>query len=172
MADCGYKGCKNILKTDQEKKNKVCDQCRKKKQDAEKVEQQKLLEKKKADENKAKIAAAAAESAKKDKWMADKKAEIAKIAATWNQQITAAATQVKNLRAANPTRQGINAGTNAGLPTIPGGNKNAIKLVLPSNTFKITKAEVAPLIAGFDGSDSGTFKYRRGDKKDILIHCE
>src|SRR5262245_59409339 len=130
MADCGYKGCKNILKTDQEKKNKVCDQCRRKKQEAEKVEKNKILEKKKADENKAKIAAAKLASDNKDKWMADKKKEIAKIAATWNQQIKAVETQVKNLRAANPTRQGINAGTNAELATIPGGTNNPIKLAL------------------------------------------
>jgi Tfp pilus assembly protein FimV len=104
---------------------------------------------------------AALKAAKNEKDAAEKKKQIALLATQWNAQVKTVVTQVKNLRRLNPGNTGINAGKNGALGTIPGGTDNPISFALPSsNPHKITKAEVYKEMAGFEGSDSGSFKFR------------
>jgi membrane protein involved in colicin uptake len=123
----------------------------------------------------AKREAAAAEAAKSSERAKQKAAKVREIAASWRADIGAAVDQVKALRHAK--RQAgwdedrvmrINAGTNAGAPSIPGGTNNPITFTVPRNDFGITKADVSTSIAGFDSSDSGLFKFRMADG--IFIH--
>ena len=128
------------------------------------------------------LAAQQAERAKQQQQMADKavrkrerdqakQLRCGEIARDWNQQINAIVDQVKQLRAANPGRQGINAGENAGAGDTLGGTENPIQLHLPANAYGIEMAEVLKTMAGFDQSDSGTYKFRRGGSGDIFVHA-
>ena len=97
-----------------------------------------------------------------------KKKEVTRLAGVWNNQVNAVVTQVKNLRNANPGNNGINAGKNGTLGTIPGGTDNPISFALPStNTYKIAKADIFAKMKGFDSSDSGTYKFRVDG---VLVH--
>ncbi len=185
MANCGT--CKKLIKTPQETKNKLCDPCRKKKQDAEaqaKVKEQeaKSLQDKQGEMKKS------ADQVVKDRDTKEKRdKEIGKVSAQWNLLVTTAVDQVNALRKLNPKKDGINAGENnnvvirqemkdgkpvetRGNRTIPGGVDNAIQFQLPSsNPYKITKAEVSNQVNGYDTSDKGQFKFRRGT---VLVHGE
>jgi membrane protein involved in colicin uptake len=123
----------------------------------------------------AKREAAAAEAVKSNERARQKAAKVREIAAIWRADIGVAVDQVKALRRAKRNEgwdedrvMGINAGTNPGAPSIPGGTNNPITFTVPRNEFGITKADVSTSIAGFDSSDSGLFKFRMADG--IFIH--
>jgi hypothetical protein len=103
----------------------------------------------------------ALKAAKNEKDAAERKRQIAQLATQWNAQVKAVVTKVKNLRQLHPNNSGINAGKNGALGVIPGGTDNPISFVLPAvNPHKISKADVYNEMAGFEGSDSGSFKFR------------
>ncbi|QEL14450.1 hypothetical protein [Limnoglobus roseus] len=125
----------------------------------------------------------AAELQKKNQEKADaKKRRIPEIATLWNNQIKPLVSAVEALRNKNPGKAGINAGTNSNVipagggaattVTIVGGTNNPLTLTLPSDAagLGISKADVLPTINGWKGSDSGCYKFERGDK--IFIHCK
>ena len=164
MAACSKSNCKKPV----EPPGTLCKDHKRLKQqeDMRQAQQKKQMEdKRKAEEEERKRMAAAA--VKKEKDAAAKAAKVLEIARTWNAQVKAVATQVNNLRHANPTRTNINAGTNAGLATIPGGTGNPLTFSLPSNTLGIVKADVYHHMTGFDNSDSGSFKFRVDG---VLVH--
>jgi hypothetical protein len=155
-------------------KDGLCaDHLRQKQQAAVKAAAQKAAQDKAAKEGEAKRAAGAALQLKNEQLKKDKAAKIAQLAIAWNQQVRAVVTQVQNLRKLHPDVKGINAGSNkdkngkAISPDIPGGTNNPITFALPSNTLGITKADVYAAMTGFEGSDSGSFKFRVSE---VFVH--
>ena len=112
------------------------------------------------------IKAAAAKVLKDRDIAAAKEKKVKEIAVTWNAQVQAVVSQVLKLRRDNPTVHGINAGNNAVGNTL-GGTNNPVKFVVPANDFKITNAEVYAKMNGFEGSDSGSFKFRVSE---VFVH--
>ncbi len=185
MANCGT--CTKLIKTPQELKNKLCDSCRKKKQDAEAQKKVKEQEAKVLEDKQDTMKKAADKVVKDRETKVKRDKEIEKVAAQWNLLVTAAVEQVNALKKLNPTLDRINAGENKGVvikkemkdgksvetkgdKIIPGGTNNAITFKLPSpNPYNITKAEVSNEVNGFDSSDSGKFKFRRAG---ALVHGE
>ncbi len=159
---------KNPLKSKQELKQKQCDKCRRNLEADTKNERVRQQEAKVLADKQDQLKAGAAKQEKQRDVSAARDKEIKKIAASWNRQITAVVSRVEKLRKENPKRKGINAGKNEGFADIPGGSDNPLSFVLPKNDYGITKADVSPTISGFDSSDSGTIKFRRGDK--IFVH--
>ncbi len=132
-----------------------------KKQDDEKQarEKKQMEDKLKATEEARK--AAALKATKMQEAADEKKKLIAALAVKWNAQVKVVVNEVKALRKKHPDKPGINAGKNGTLGTIAGGTDNPISFALPSsNPHKVSKAEVYDKMAGFEGSDSGSFKFR------------
>lgn len=155
--------------TDPATKDGLCDKhFRLKQQDDQKQAAMKKQMEKQAAEAKEKEAARIALVKKNEDTKMAKEKKIKEIAATWNTQVKAIATQVINLRKANPKRTGINAGTNPGLATIPGGTGNPLKFTVPSNPHGITTGDVFPGMTGFEGSDSSGVKFRIDG---VFVHC-
>jgi hypothetical protein len=155
-------------------KDGLCaDHLRIKQQAAVKAAAQKAAQDKAAKEGEAKRLAGVALAAKNEKLKIDKAAKVKELATAWNGQVRAVVTAVQNLRKLHPDAKGINAGSNkdkngkAITPDIPGGTSNPITFVLPSNTLGITKADVYAAMTGFEGSDSGSFKFRVSE---VFVH--
>ena len=170
------------------KKDGLCADCwpKQKKKDEEKLKVQKQieLEKKKLADKQAEMKEAAAKQLKNQQLADAKKSKIPQVAAAWNTQIKGLVDNVESLRAKNPGKTGINAGKNqnviptgGGNPTtvtIAGGTDNPLALTMPSDAAKlgIEKRDVLSTISGFQSSDSGLFKFRRGKNSDVFIHCK
>ncbi len=166
---CAANNCKELpLKNDT-----LCANHRRLKTKADELAKtQKAQEEKLKKESQAKKDAGVLLQAKNAKLATDKAAKIKELAPLWNAQVKAVVTAVLNLRHAHPTLHGINAGSNKDehghdLPVIPGGTNNPITFVLPSNTLGLTKADIYHAMSGFEGSDSGSFKFRVSD---VFVH--
>ena len=153
----------------------AADKARRKAQQQQKDASAGAAMKEKLAAGKEKREAGAAQAAKNEEKARQKAAKVSEIAASWRVQIGAAVDQVKALRHQKRTEgwsetrvMGINAGTNSGAPTIPGGTNNPITFTVPPNDLGIGKADVSAAIAQFDSSDSGLFKFRMADR--IFIH--
>jgi len=161
MAACAKSNCKKPA-NDKGKPPTLCadHQRLKAQEDLKQAQQKKQLEEslKKTEEARKEMALKAKE---KEEAAAEKKKQIGEIAVLWNAQVRKVVNEVKKLRSENPENKGINAGENGELGTIPGGTGNPISFSLPStNPHKISKADVYAKMSGFEGSDSGSFKFR------------
>jgi hypothetical protein len=171
MAKCtGSSNCKNQA----EKGGTLCKDHIRLKANAEQLAKtQKAQEEKLKKETADKKAKGAALQLKNEQDKIAKAAKVKELATAWNGQVKAVVTAVQNLRKAHPDAKGINAGSNkdkngkAITPDIPGGTGNPITFVLPSNTLNITKADVYAAMSGFEGSDSGSFKFRVSE---VFVH--
>lgn len=111
-----------------------------------------------ADAERARQAAAAAEKER------NKRSFIANKITHFDAQVTSVVVQVERLRNRDAS---ANAGEND-VGNTQGGTKCPVIFVMGNQTYGATPADISPHIAGFDSSDSGVFKYRRGT---ILVHC-
>jgi len=163
MAKCSKPNCKKPAT-----KGPLCaDHARLKQQEDLKIAQQKKQMEQSLKDTEEKRKQMAIDAKKKEETAAAKKKKIDEIAVTWNAQVRGVVTQVLALRDKYPEKTGINAGNNGDLGTIPGGTNNPIKFVVPSNTYGITSAEVFAKMNGFEGSDSGSFKFRVSE---VFVH--
>lgn len=88
--------------------------------------------------------------------------------AEWEREINSIIAEVEKLRVTDPS---ANAGSNKGGTTL-GGTNNPLQLSLSGPTHGVTKGEILSSMHGFDSSDSGLFKFRRGSGGTIFVHCK